>query len=276
MRIRSFGPHAEPLSVLGLGCGRIGSFSNPAPLTQIQRTLERALDLGITVFDTADVYGQGDSERVLGRFLKSRRDRAFVISKVGKRLSTEMRMMRPLKPVLRALAMASRRPNKTVILRRWGHMRSDFSIAHIAVALDATLRRLGLDTLDGLLLHSPPASALELAVDAALAEFKRAGKVRHYGVSCDDLACLKAALDLPGITLLQLPLDVIISAEAAGLTPSIGERSIAVFAREVIRTQPDLSPPTAIAKAAARSDVTCVIAGTSNAHHLEDLAGAIG
>src|ERR1700730_5297768 len=104
MRIRSFGPHAEPLSVLGLGCSRIGSFSNPTPLEQIQRTLERALDLGITVFDTADVYGQGDSERVLGRFLKSRRDRAFVISKVGKTISAKMRMMRPFKPFLRAFA----------------------------------------------------------------------------------------------------------------------------------------------------------------------------
>ena len=58
------------VSALGIGCGRVGSISNPVPMREIEATLEVAVEAGVNLFDTADIYGQGDSERTLGRLLR--------------------------------------------------------------------------------------------------------------------------------------------------------------------------------------------------------------
>jgi aryl-alcohol dehydrogenase-like predicted oxidoreductase len=277
MLTRAFGPDDEMLSVLGLGCSRIGSITNPTSPMEIRRMLERALELGVTVFDTADVYGQGDSERTLGRFLRSRRERAFVISKVGKCFSAKVRLLKAIKPIVRPFVSRAGRAKSTVLASRDGELRTDFSGRHVTRALDATLRRLSSDWLDAVLLHSPPAGALadgELA--AALIDIKKAGKARHVGVSCDDLQSMQAALQLPGLTLLELPLPVLDAAHAVGLTSTIAASRIGVLAREVIRMTPQLPPAAAVASAARRTDVTCVIAGTSSTRHLDELALMIG
>jgi aryl-alcohol dehydrogenase-like predicted oxidoreductase len=262
------------LSKLGLGCSRVGSFNNPAPMTQVREVLARALDLGVTVFDTADIYGQGDSEREIGRALRGRRHQAFVVTKFGKTFSTRMRLMRPFKPLLKPV-MRMLSAGAAVTAQREGHMAEDFSPSRFAEALDASLRRFGLDHVDGVLLHSPPADVVRQAgVAEAMAALRAAGKTRYFGVSCDDDDCLEAALGVPGLSLLQLPLDVIDRAATNGLGRRIAERGVAVFAREVIRLRPDLPPTAAVAAAAARSDITCVIAGTSRPEHLDSLAAA--
>ena len=69
MMQREFGADGTALPVLGLGCSRIGSLGNPAPMRDMRALLERALELGVNLFDTADIYGQGDSEREIGRLL---------------------------------------------------------------------------------------------------------------------------------------------------------------------------------------------------------------
>lgn len=262
------------LSKLGLGCSKVGSFNNPAPMKQVRAVLGRALDLGVTVFDTADIYGQGDSEREIGRILRGRREHAFVVTKFGKMFSARMRLMRPfkplLKPVMRALSVGA-----AVAAQRDGHMDEDFRPSRFAAALDASLGRFGLDHVDGVLLHSPPAVAVRQAgVAEALSALQASGKTRYFGISCDDDACLEAALEIPRLSLLQLPLDVIDRAAANGLGQRIADRGIAVFAREVIRLRPDLAPVAAVAAAAARPEVTCVIAGTSRPEHLDSLAAA--
>jgi aryl-alcohol dehydrogenase-like predicted oxidoreductase len=262
------------LSKLGLGCSKVGSFNNPAPMRQIRDVLAQALERGVTVFDTADIYGQGDSEREIGRAIRGRRDQAFVVTKLGKLFSAKMRLVAPFKPLLKPL-LQSMAAGERVAAQRDGNMAEDFSPGRYAEALDASLRRLGLDHVDGLLLHSPPATvARQPEVGAALAALHAAGKVRYFGVSCDDDACLEAALTMPGLSLLQLPMDVIDRAQANGMARTIADRGVAVFAREVIRLQPSLKPVEAVAAAAARSDITCVIAGTSSPHHLDMLAAA--
>ena len=67
-------PDDVRVSVIGIGCGRVASISNPVPMREIEATLEA----GINLFDTADIYGQGDSERTLSRLLRRDRDRMFV------------------------------------------------------------------------------------------------------------------------------------------------------------------------------------------------------
>ena len=64
MELRSFGRGVQ-VSVLGVGCSRVGSISNPVSMREVRATLEAAIDAGVNLFDTADVYGQGDSERLL-------------------------------------------------------------------------------------------------------------------------------------------------------------------------------------------------------------------
>lgn len=276
MLTRSFGPDGTRVSILGLGCSRIGSFNNPTPQAEVRRTLEQALELGVTLLDTADIYGQGDSERAIGRLLRGRREAAFVVSKVGKTFSTRMRLIRPLKPLLRPLAIRFAAARRGITAQRDAAMAHDFSAPYLAGALDRSLARLRFETLDALLLHSPPAeAAADPTVAEALMALRRAGKIRHFGVSCDDADCLRAAVAMPGLSLLELPLDVIEGAVAAELAPVIAERRIGVIAREVIRLSPASRPADAVRQAAALPGVTCVVAGTSRAGHLASLAQAL-
>jgi aryl-alcohol dehydrogenase-like predicted oxidoreductase len=275
MMRREFGMDGAALPVLGLGCSRIGSLGNPAPMRDIRALLERALELGVNLLDTADIYGQGDSEREIGRLLAGRRDRAFVVTKVGKRFSRKMRLMRPFKPLLKPLLARAKSAKSAVVGQRDANLATDFSPEHITAAADASLRRLGFDSIDALLLHSPPASEITPDVGEALAALKKAGKVSHFGISCDDLPALKAALEIPGVELLELPLDVIDAAIEAKLSDIIRKRSIGVLAREVIRLQPGVPAAKALQQAASRACVTSVILGTSNARHLEEAVAAL-
>ncbi len=266
------------ISRLGLGCSKVGSLGNPASGAELRALMRQAFDLGVTVFDTADIYGQGDSEREIGRALRAVRDQTFVITKFGKQFSPVMRAIRPLKPVIKPLlALRGARGGAAVTAQREGVMREDFSPAWLRGALDASLRRLGREQVDAVLLHSPPLAVFgDPAVAELLAELKASGKVGHFGASCDDADDLAAALAIPGLSLLQLPLDVIDHAAASGLAEQIAQRRITVFAREVIRLQPGLDPLSAVTQAAARPGVGCVIAGTSRPAHLTQLAQALG
>ena len=275
MMRREFGTNGAALPVLGLGCSRIGSLGNPVPMRDIRALLERSLELGVNLFDTADIYGQGDSEREIGRLLAGRRDRAFVVTKVGKRFSRRMRLMRPFKPLLKPIMAKAKSARSAVARQRDANLATDFSPGHIIAAAEDSLRRLGFDSVDGLLLHSPPAAGITPDVGEALAALKNAGKVSHFGISCDDLPALKAALEIPGVELLELPLDVIDAAIETGLSDEIRQRSVGVLAREVVRLQPGLSPTKALQQAASRACVTSVILGTSNTRHLEEAVAAL-
>jgi aryl-alcohol dehydrogenase-like predicted oxidoreductase len=273
MMRREFGTEGADLPVLGLGCSRIGSLANVVPMRDIRALLGRSLELGVNLFDTADIYGQGDSEREIGRLLAGRRESAFVVTKVGKRFSAKMRLVRPLKPLLKPLLSGSAR--SAVVGRRDANLAVDFSPGHILAASEASLSRLGFEYIDALLLHSPPAEEIGPVAGGALAALKKAGKVRHFGISCDDLPALKAALEIPGIELLELPLDVIDAAIETGLSDTIRKRSIGVLAREVIRLQPGVAPAQAIRQAASRACVASVILGTSSVRHLEEAVAAL-
>jgi aryl-alcohol dehydrogenase-like predicted oxidoreductase len=263
-------------SKLGLGLSQVGSFGNPSSPSEMRRLMRGALDLGVTVFDTADIYGQGDSERELGMALAGRRDEAFVVTKFGKGFSTAMRLARPFKPVIKPLlALRSQGAGSAITARREDHMREDFSPLHLRRAIDASLKRLRFNHVDALLLHSPPRSVLEdPATGDCLAAIKASGKARHVGASLDHWDELAPALTLSALSVLQLPIDMILQASGSPLGEQIAARGIAVLAREVIRLQPGLPPVDAVAQAAARPDIACVIAGTRQPAHLAALARA--
>lgn len=267
------------ISRLGLGCSRIGSFNNPLPDRDALRLVQSALDMGVRVLDTANVYGQGDSERVIGRALKGRRDDAFVVTKCGMSFSPRMYLLLPLKPLLRPLLrpLLARRSggggaaSGVATAQRAAALRRSFAPAALIASLEGSLRRLGLEDVDALLLHSPDAAALaDPAIAATLARLKQAGRVRHIGVSCDDADSLHAALAMPGLTMLQLPWPLV----ADGQANALAERGLMVQVREVIRLQPALAPEVAVAQALSTAGVGTVLVGTHSQAHLSALAAA--
>ena len=260
-------------SRLGLGCSRIGSFNNPLSDRDALRLVQSALDMGVRVLDTANVYGQGDSERVIGRALKGRRDDAFVVTKCGMSFSPRMRLLLPLKPLLRPLLARRNEAGGAVAgvatAQRAAALRYSFAPAALTDSLEGSLRRLGLEEVDALLLHSPDAAALaDPSVAATLAQFKQAGRVRHFGVSCDDADSLHAALAIPGLTMLQLPWPLL----AAGQARALAGRGLMVQVREVIRLQSGLAPELAVARALGMAGVDTVLVGTHSQAHLSALA----
>ena len=143
-----------------------------------------ALDLGINFFDTADSYGQGDSELRLGRALKGRRDKIVIATKAGFCFSRRHAA---------AEAKARRQVRGAVSSGRWRggakgalvHECQTFSPAYVRAALDASLQRLQMDVVDLFLLHNPPPDALvDPELVATLDGLVKAGKARHWGVSC--------------------------------------------------------------------------------------------
>jgi len=258
------------LSPIGLGTSRVGSFSNPASPGNSRRLLDTALNAGITVFDTSNIYGQGDSERTIGLAIAGKRDRVFLVTKAGRTFSTKYRLARWLKPFVRPL-LASNGKGAIVTARRADAMSADWRPAHIAASLTGSLRRLRTDHVDGFLLHSPPAEVIrDPQIAASLARLKSDGKVRNFGISCDDRECLEAALEISALSILQLPWDLL--ATLGGLAEELRRRDIIVLAREVIALQPDKDPLDAIRASLRHPAVSCTLVGTTRIDRVRMLA----
>jgi aryl-alcohol dehydrogenase-like predicted oxidoreductase len=146
------------VSKQGLGCMGMSAFYGSDDEKESIATLERAIELGVTFWDTAQMYGWGANEELLGRVLAGRRDQVVIASKFGV-------MPDPDHPQDR-----SRRKN-------------DGSPANVRRSVDAALRRLGTDHIDLYYQHRPdPDTPVEETV-GALAEQIQAGKIRYYGLS---------------------------------------------------------------------------------------------
>jgi aryl-alcohol dehydrogenase-like predicted oxidoreductase len=176
---RRLGAHGPEVSAIGLGCMGMSHAYGERDDTESIRTLHRALELGVDHWDTADMYGLGDNEQLLGTVLAKRRDEVFLATKFGNR---------PIGP-----DPASR-----------GQWRVDSSAAWAREACDASLRRLGIDMIDLYYLHRrDPATPIEETV-GAMAELVAAGKVRYLGLSEVSPATLRAAHAVHPIAAVQL------------------------------------------------------------------------
>jgi aryl-alcohol dehydrogenase-like predicted oxidoreductase len=187
---RRFGHSDIEVSAMGLGCWAIGGGWSwgDAPVgwgetddEESIRAIRAAIDLGVDFFDTADVYGCGRSERVLGKAIAGRADEIVVATKFGNVFDEET--------------------------RRWTG--EDISPAHIRAACQASLRRLGLDRIDLYQLHiwSLPQAQAE-AVAETLEELVAEGLIRAYGWSTDDLPCARLFAAKPGCASIQNDLNV--------------------------------------------------------------------
>jgi aryl-alcohol dehydrogenase-like predicted oxidoreductase len=175
MKQRTLGAGGPVVSAVGLGCMGMSEFYGPADEAESIATIHRALDLGVTFLDTADAYGYGDNERLLGRAIADRREEVFLATKFG---------------------LARDRANPAA-------RRIDSSPEYARQACDASLQRLGVEHIDLYYLHRRnPEVPIEDTV-GAMAELVAAGKVRHLGLSEVNADTLRRAHAVHPITALQ-------------------------------------------------------------------------
>ena len=276
MKQRSFGPGTS-LSVLGIGCGRVGSISNPVPMREIEAMLEAAVAAGVNLFDTADIYGQGDSERTLARLSRRHPGKVFIVTKVGGRHGKYEPLVRLAKPLLRRLTQARPEVRNATVSVRTPAVVHEFKPEALSLAIDGSRRRLGLDRLQGLLLHSPGAKALRTTeIGDFLASVVASGRAEHVGVSVDTVDALEAAVAIPAVSMIQAPIDVCDTLPGTAALRAIQDRRIAVFAREILRRSgPEhtggADPRQAFADAIAPAFVTSALVGLSTRAHLRSL-----
>ena len=176
MHTRQLGKNGPHVSAIGLGCMGMTDFYTPGTdTTEATATLHRALELGVNFLDTADMYGPHTNEQLIGKAIAGNRDQVFLASKFG--------IVRdPANPVVRGV---NGRPE------------------YIRNAIDGTLQRLGVDTLDLYYQHRiDPDVAIEETV-GAMADLVKQGKVRYLGLSEASAATLERAHKVHPISALQ-------------------------------------------------------------------------
>lgn len=281
MIYRSLGTTGLSVSVIGLGCGHLGTQGRRTRRGEIVSLLHQALDRGLTFFDTADIYMGGESERLLGEVLSPHRARVVIATKVGYR------------PALPAWLVKYARPLRWWAVRRGGMAggvaanagrlvrRPDFSAGYLRRAVEASLSRLRTDRIDLLQLHSP--SEAVLAGGEALAtleRLKQEGKVRFYGLAFATCSDAQAALSADGpISTIQMPISVGDSAAAADVLAWAGRRGIGVIANQPLRKgallRDGITAEQALGFVTGLPGVATVLVGTTRRSHLEQNVAAV-
>lgn len=243
MLVRGFGSTSLQVSEFGLGCARLGG-AFQRDTKGFLALLCAANDAGITFFDTADMYSQGESEALIGRALRARRDRIVIASKAGYRLPARRRLLAPLKPLLRPAIQLLRLRRENLPSGSRGTITQDFSAKYLRRAVEGSLRRLRTDYLDLFQLHSPPLEVVERGEWLpAIEQLKHAGKIRYYGIAVDSIEAGLAALRFPGVASVQFTLSLLEQAGAERLFPLLHGRGVAGIARECLANGLLVKPP---------------------------------
>ncbi len=206
MTYRALGSTGIEVSDIGLGCWAIGgtSFRGGSPtgwagtdVHQSLDTLKRAWDLGITLYDTADAYGRGKSEVLVGLGLYGHRERAVIATKAGNSLAA---------------------PGQ------------DFSEPYIRGALDASLTRLDTDYVDLYQLHGPGLEAMTADLFALMRDLKASGKIKSWGVSIASADEGRHAIE-GGAEVLQLVYNILTQDIGEALFPLAQEKGVGIIVR---------------------------------------------
>ncbi len=189
------------VSTVGLGCMGMSEFYGTIDEGEAVRTIHRALDLGVTLLDTADMYGPFTNERLVGGAIAGRRDNVVLATKFGN-------VRDPENPGVR---------------------RVDGSPAYVRSACDASLQRLGVDHIDLYYQHRVDKSVPIEDTVGAMAELVRSGKVRRLGLSEASAATIRRAQAVHPITALQTEYSLWTRHIEAEILPTIRELGIGLI-----------------------------------------------
>lgn len=201
MREHSFGRTEFTVSDIGFGAWQIGGSWGEVSEADGRAALNAALDAGMTFIDTADVYGDGRSEKIIAEVLKARGGkRPMVASKAGRRLNP--------------------------------HVADGYAKANIEGFIDRSLKNLKVDSLDLVQLHCPPTDVYyRQEMFEGLEEIRKAGKIKHYGVSVEKVEEALKAIEYPGVVSVQIIFNMFRQRPAGLFFPEAKRRNVAVIAR---------------------------------------------
>jgi len=201
MEYRTLGRTGWKVSTIGFGAWAIGGDAwGQTDDRQSLATLHRAIDLGVNFIDTADVYGDGHSERLIAQLRRERGEQIIVATKVGRRLEP--------------------------------HRAAGYTRANLTAFVERSLSNLETDALDLLQLHCPPSAVYNMpevfaALDALVAE----GKLRHYGVSVERVDEALTAITYPNVQSVQLIFNMLRLKPADTFFQAARERQVGIIAR---------------------------------------------
>lgn len=200
MQYKALGRTGYEVSTISFGAWAIGGTWGDVNDAEAMRCLHRALDLGVNFFDTADVYGDGHSERLLARLRRERSEPFWVATKIGRRSSP--------------------------------HVKESYNRENLTGYVDRCLRNLEVQTLDLVQIHCPPTDVYYMPeVFGVLDDLVKAGKIRFYGASIERVEEGLKALEYPNLQTLQVIFNLLRQRPAELLFPRATERKVGILAR---------------------------------------------
>ncbi|MGA9452543.1 MAG: aldo/keto reductase [Verrucomicrobiia bacterium] len=200
MKYRELGRTGWKVSEISFGAWAIGGAWGDVDDKESLAALHAALDGGVNFFDTADVYGDGRSERLLAKLRKERKENFYIATKAGRRL-----------------------PKQTP---------KGYSRENLAMWIERSLRNLETDTIDLLQLHCPPTEVYyRPEVFGVLDDLVKAGKLRHYGVSVEKVEEALKAVEFPGVQTVQIIFNIFRQRPAELFFAQAQKRKVGILAR---------------------------------------------
>jgi aryl-alcohol dehydrogenase-like predicted oxidoreductase len=201
LHYRNLGETGMRVSEISLGTWALGGEWGTVGEEDAYAALSRAVDLGVNFLDTADVYGDGRSERLIGRLLRGRpNEEIFVATKAGRRLDP--------------------------------HTAEGYDHENLSAFVERSLNNLGVEALDLLQLHCPPTETYRRdSTFEALDRLQEEGKIRNYGVSVEKVEEARMALSYPNVKTVQIIFNIFRQKPAEDFFPLAEERSIGILAR---------------------------------------------
>jgi aryl-alcohol dehydrogenase-like predicted oxidoreductase len=200
MRYRALGRTGWQVSEVSFGSWAIGGSWGEVSDAESLAALHQAVDCGVNFIDTADVYGDGRSERLLAQLRRDRREPVMIATKAGRRLSP--------------------------------HTADGYSARNLAAFVEDSLRNLETDCLDLVQLHCPPTDVYyRPEVFGALDDLAAAGKLRYYGVSVERVEEALKAIEFPNVCTVQIIYNCFRQRPAELLFPEARRRGVGILAR---------------------------------------------
>jgi aryl-alcohol dehydrogenase-like predicted oxidoreductase len=200
MHYRALGRTGWNISEISIGTWAMGGDWGSVDDERSLRALHRALDMGDNFFDTADVYGDGRSERLLARLKKESRETFYVATKAGRRLNP--------------------------------HVAGGYNRKNLTAFVERSLKNLETDALDLLQLHCPPSEVYNTPeVFAILDDLVKQGKIRYYGVSVEKISEALKAVEYPGVQSVQIIFNIFRQRPAEVFFGEARRRKVGVLAR---------------------------------------------